>query len=90
MLAVYLTFTIGGLVGCSRAQRWPWLAAIALTGGAGWSLWLILVGQAVSTLGALSVGTFLLAPGVAMPLFAFKGAAARLLRSVAAIVGAVQ
>ncbi|WEK47821.1 MAG: DUF2339 domain-containing protein [Candidatus Andeanibacterium colombiense] len=33
LLAVYLTFTIGGLVGVSRVQRWPWLAAIALVGG---------------------------------------------------------
>lgn len=90
LLAVYLTFTIGGLVGVSRIQRWPWLAAIAIVGGAGWSLWLILIGQAVSMLGALSVGTFLLLLAIAMPLFAFKGAAARLLRSIAAVVGAAQ
>ena len=76
MLAVYLTFTIAGLVGVSRMQRWPWLALLALAGGAGWSLWLIVAGQALTALGALSIGTFVLLLAVAAPLFAFKDAAA--------------
>lgn len=90
MLAVYLTFTIAGLVGVSRVRRWPWLAALALAGGAGWSLWLILAGQALTWLGALSVGTFVILLAIALPLFAFKGAAETLLRTVSAGIGAAQ
>lgn len=90
MLAGYLGFTIAGLVGISRFQRWPWLAGLALTGGAVWSLGLILVGQALTVLGALSVGTFVILLAIAAPLFAFRDTGARLLRSLAAIVGAVQ
>lgn len=90
LLAVYLAFTIAGLVGVSRIQRWPWLAALALTGGAGWSLWLVLAGQALTALGALSVGSFVLLLAIALPLFAFSGARASLLRSLSAVIGAVQ
>lgn len=90
MLATYLGFTIAGLVGVSRAQRWPWLAALALAGGAGWSLWLIAMGQALSVLGALSVGTFVILLAIAAPLFAFRDTGAKLLRPAAAIIGAVQ
>ena len=90
MLAIYLAFTIAGMVGVSRVQRWPWLALLALAGGAGWSLWLILAGQALTAFGALSVGTFVLLLAVALPLFAFKDAAAASLRIVAAVIGAAQ
>lgn len=90
MLAVYLAFTIAGIVGVSRIQRWPWLALMALLGGAGWSLWLILAGQALTTLGALSVGGFVLMLAIAAPLFAFRDARAILWRAVSATVGAVQ
>ncbi|MEP6868049.1 MAG: DUF2339 domain-containing protein, partial [Novosphingobium sp.] len=90
MLATYLGFTIAGLVGVSRIQRWPWLAAFALLGGAGWSLWLILAGQALTVLGSLSIGGFVLLLAIAAPLVAFREAGAALLRTVAAIVGAVQ
>ena len=90
MLATYLGFTIAGLVGVSRMQRWPWLAAFALLGGAGWSLWLILAGQALTMMGALSVGGFVLMLAIAAPLFAFRDAGATLLRAVSAIIGAAQ
>jgi uncharacterized membrane protein len=90
MLAVYLGFTVAGLVGVSRAQRWPWLALVALVGGAGWSLWLILAGAALGTLGSLSVGGFVVLLAIAAPLFAFDGARATLLRTAAALVGALQ
>lgn len=90
MLAVYLALTIAGLVGVSRAQRWPWLALVALVGGAGWSLWLILAGEALTVLGSLSLGMFVVLLALAAPLFAFEGARSALLRSVAAVVGAVQ
>ncbi|MEQ1541328.1 MAG: DUF2339 domain-containing protein [Novosphingobium sp.] len=90
MLAVYLAFTIGGLVGVSRIQRWPWLALLALAGGAGWSLWLVVAGQALTALGALSVGSFVLLLAIALPLFAFQGARATLLRGASALIGAAQ
>jgi len=90
MLAVYLALTIAGLVGVSRAQRWPWLALIALLGGGIWSLWLILVGGAMTVLGSLSIGMFVVLLAVAAPLFAFEGARATLLRTVSALVGAAQ
>jgi uncharacterized membrane protein len=90
MLALYMAFTIAGLVGVSRAQRWPWLALIALIGGAGWSLWLILAGEALTVMGTLSIGMFVLLLAVAAPLFAFEGARGVLLRTVSALVGAAQ
>jgi len=90
MLALYMSFTIAGLVGVSRAQRWPWLALIALIGGAGWSLWLILAGEALTVMGSLSIGMFVLLLAIAAPLFAFEGARGTLLRSVSALVGAAQ
>lgn len=90
LLALYMSFTIAGLVGVSRAQRWPWLALIALLGGAGWSLWLILAGKALTVIGSLSIGLFVLLLAVAAPLFAFEGARGALLRSISALVGAAQ
>lgn len=90
MLAVYLGFTIAGLAGVARSQRWPWLALLALLGGAGWSLWLILAGKALETVGALSIGGFVVLLALVLPLFAFAGAAQRLLRSAAAVIGAAQ
>lgn len=90
MLALYMSFTIAGLVGISRAQRWPWLALIALVGGAGWSLWLIIAGEALTVIGSLSIGMFVLLLAVAAPLFAFEGARGALLRSISALIGAAQ
>ncbi|MDB5724340.1 MAG: hypothetical protein JWQ16_1094 [Novosphingobium sp.] len=49
-----------------------------------------MAGQALTALGALSVGTFVLLLAVALPLFAFKDAAGTILRAVSAIIGAVQ
>lgn len=90
LLAVYMSFTIAGLIGVSRAQRWPWLALIALIGGAGWSLWLILAGEALTAMGSLSIGTFVVLLAIAAPLFAFEGTRSTLLRTVSALIGAVQ
>ncbi len=90
MLAGYLGFTIAGLAGVARVQRWPWLALLALLGGAGWSLWLILAGKALDTVGALSIGGFVVLLALVLPLFVFTDAAQRLLRAIAAIVGAAQ
>lgn len=90
LLSVYLALTIGGLVGVSRLQRWPWLAAAALVGGAGWSLWLMVAGHALDVLGSLSLGGFILLLAIAMPLFAFRDAGQTMLRLLAAAVGALQ
>jgi uncharacterized membrane protein len=90
MLSIYLAFTIAGLVGVSRMQRWPWLALLAIIGGAGWSLWLVLFGQALTMVGALSVGGFIMLLAIALPMFAFRDKAAVLLRSASAVVGALQ
>jgi uncharacterized membrane protein len=90
LLSVYLAFTIAGLAGVSRMQRWPWLALAALVGGAGWSLWLVLFGEALTVVGALSVGGFIMLLAIALPLFVFRDKGAVLLRSASAIVGAFQ
>lgn len=90
LLAVYLGLTISGLTGVSRMRRWPWLALAALVGGAGWSLWMVAAGTALDTLGTLSVGGFVLLLAIALPLLAFDGPRAWLLRSASAIVGALQ
>lgn len=90
LLAVYLALTIAGLTGVSRRRRWPWLALAALVGGAGWGLWMMLANQTLDALGSLSIGGFVLLLAIALPLFAFDGPRATLLRTASAIVGALQ
>ena len=90
LLAVYLSLTIGALTGVARMRGWPWLALAALVGGAGWSAWMILLGGAFDTLGSLSIGGYVLLLGIAIPLLAYDGPRAALLRGAAAIVGALQ
>lgn len=90
LLAAYLGFTIAGLAGVSRAQRWPWLAMIALVGGAGWSLWLIIAGKALGLVGALSVFGFVALLALLIPLFAFTDNKQRVVRAISATVGAGQ
>lgn len=90
LIAVYLALTIGALTGVARMRRWPWLALAALAGGAGWSVWMIFVGGALDTLGSLSIGGYVLLLAIAIPLFAYEGPRAALLRAAAAIVGALQ
>ncbi|HET6523792.1 DUF2339 domain-containing protein [Sphingopyxis sp.] len=90
LLAIYLALTIAAMAGIARMRRWPWLALAALAGGAGWSVWMIFVGGALDTLGSLSIGAYVLLLGVAIPLFAYEGSRATLLRAAAAVVGALQ
>lgn len=90
LIAVYLALTIGALTGVARMRGWPWLALAALAGGAGWGVWMIFVGGALDTLGSLSIGGYVLLLGIAIPLFAYEGPRATLLRAAAAIVGALQ
>jgi len=90
LLAVYLGLTIAGLTGVARMRRWPWLALAALVGGVGWSLWMVLATSALDTLGSLSIGGFVLLLALALPMIAFDGPRAALLRAGSAIVGALQ
>ena len=90
LLAIYLALTIAAMTGVARIRRWPWLAIAALVGGAGWSLWMILIGSALNALGSLSIGAYVLLLGVAIPLLAYEGPRAALLRAAAAVVGALQ
>ncbi|HEY0595273.1 DUF2339 domain-containing protein [Sphingopyxis sp.] len=90
LLAVYLALTIAAMTGVARMRRWPWLVLAALAGGAGWSLWMIFAGGALDAVGSLSIGAYVLLLGVAIPLFAYEGPRAALLRAAAAVVGALQ
>lgn len=90
LLAAYLGFTIAGLAGVARVQRWPWLAMIALVGGAGWSLWLIIAGKAFAFIGALSVFGFVALLALLIPLFVFTDNSQRITRAISAIIGAAQ
>lgn len=90
LLAVYLGLTIAGLAGVARMKRWPWLALAAFFGGVGWSLWMLLATTALDTLGSLSIGGYVLLLALALPMIAFDGPRAALLRAGSAIVGALQ
>lgn len=90
LLSVYLALTIAGLAGVSRMQRWAWLGIAALVGGAGWSLWMILASNALDTMASLSMGGLVLLLAMALPVLAFEGPRATLLRVAAALVGAAQ
>lgn len=90
LLAVYLGLTIAGLAGVARMKRWPWLALAAFVGGVGWSLWMLLATTALDTLGSLSIGGYVLLLALALPMIAFDGPRAALLRAGSAIVGALQ
>lgn len=90
LLAIYLALTVSAMTGVARMRRWPWLAIGALAGGAGWSVWMIFVGGALDTFGSLSIGGYILLLGVAIPLLAYEGPRANLLRAAAAVVGALQ
>lgn len=90
LLAIYLALTIAAMTGVARMRRWPMLAIAALAGGAGWSLWMIFAGGALDLLGSLSIGTYILLLGVAIPLLAYDGPRTTLLRAGAAVVGALQ
>jgi len=89
LLSVYLALTIGGLTAVSRMKRWAWLGVSALIGGAGWSLMLIATG-ALDIVSSLSVGALVMLLALGLPLVAFAGPRATLLRSVTALIGAGQ
>jgi uncharacterized membrane protein len=90
MLAIYLALTIAGLAGVSRMQRWAWLGIIALGGGAGWSLWMIVASNAFDTMVSLSVGGLVLLLAIGLPMLVLEGPRAAIFRSATTLVGAAQ
>lgn len=90
LLAVYLGLTIAGLAGVSRMQRWAWLGILALAGGAGWSLWMIVASSALGTMASLSVGGLVLLLAIGLPILVIDGPHAAIFRSATTLVGAAQ
>ncbi len=90
LLAVYLALTIAGLAGVSRMQRWAWLGIIALLGGAGWSLWMVMASSAYDAMATLSVGGLVLLLAIGIPMLVLDGPRSTLLRSASALIGALQ
>lgn len=89
LLSAYLALTIGGLTAVSRMKRWAWLGVGALIGGAGWSLVLI-AGGALDLVSSLSVGALVMLLAFGLPILAFAGPRATMLRSLTALIGAGQ
>jgi len=88
LLSLYLALTVGGLSAVSRHQRWWWLGAMALAGGFGWGLLLILGGLADLSQ-TLSVGLLTLALAAALPLL-LAGERASLVRLLSIVAGCAQ
>lgn len=88
LLALYLTLAVGGLCALGRQQRWWWLGAAALLGGFGWGAVLIL-GGALDLADALSVGFFMLALGIALPMLVL-GERAAIVRLAGSVMGCAQ
>ncbi len=67
LLASWLALTVGGLAALGRRQGWLWLGALAVTGGFGWGIVLIVSGlhDAASV---LSIGTLTLLLAIVFPL----------------------
>ncbi|WP_313803847.1 DUF2339 domain-containing protein [Sphingobium sp.] len=89
LLSCYLALAVGGLTVLSRTQRWMWLGVSALVGGTGWGVAMLAAG-ALDWASSLSVGLLVLMLGVGLPLVAFTGSRAALLRVGAAVVAAAQ
>ena len=88
LLATYLALTVGGLSVLGRSQRWWWLGALAILGGFGWGMLLILGGlESLATIFSLGTLTLLLAIGFPLLL---AGAHGRKLRLAAALAGCAQ
>ncbi|PNQ01733.1 DUF2339 domain-containing protein [Sphingobium sp. SA916] len=89
LLSCYLALAVGGLCVLSRTQRWMWLGVSALVGGAGWGVVMLAMG-ALDWASSLSVGLLVLMLGMALPVLAFSGTRAALLRMGAAVAAAGQ
>ena len=86
LLATYLAFTVGGLCALGRSQRWWWLGALAVAGGFGWGM-LLIVGGLNDMASILAVGTLTLLFAIAFPLL-LLGDRGVFLRLGAAVIGA--
>ncbi|MFK4874685.1 DUF2339 domain-containing protein [Novosphingobium sp. ZW T3_23] len=89
LLAGYLAVVIGAITLLSRRQRWAWLGISALTGGAGWTLLTIAMGDLDSG-STLAMGLLVLLLGLGLPALAIEGRTAPILRGVTGVVGALQ
>jgi uncharacterized membrane protein len=90
LLTLYLALAVGGLSALSRAQGWAWLGDSALAGGLGWGA-LLLLGGALDTASTLSIGVYVMAVGIALPLIAFpSGGATIIIRVAGSIAAAAQ
>ncbi|MGN6375779.1 MAG: DUF2339 domain-containing protein, partial [Sphingomonas sp.] len=88
LLASWLALTVGGLAMLGRRQSWWWLGALAVAGGFGWGL-LLIVGGLHDVAASLSVGSLTLLLAIAFPL-AVAGTPGRVFRVGAAIAGCAQ
>jgi uncharacterized membrane protein len=88
LLATYLALIVGGLAALGRSQRWQWRGALAIAGGFGWSLLLLITG-ASSPEATLANGLLTLLLAAAFPLL-LAGETARWLRLIAAFAGCLQ
>ena len=89
LLTLYLALAVGGLSVLSRVQGWTWLGAGAVAGGLGWGLALVL-GGAPDIAASLSIGSYLLVVGIALPLVALPPRAGKLLRAGESLAAAAE
>lgn len=89
LLSAYLALTVGGLCALSRNQRWIWLGVAALTGGFGWGT-LLLLGGALDFAATLSIGIYALLLGIGLPLIAFAGSRATVVRMSGSLAACAQ
>ena len=89
LLSAYLALTVGGLCALSRSQRWVWLGVAALIGGFGWSA-LLLLGGALDLPATLSIGIYALLLGIGLPLIAFAGGHATMVRLAGSLAACAQ
>lgn len=89
LLAGYIAIVVGSLTLLSRHQKWVWLGIGALTGGAGWSLLMLLTGT-LGQLSMLSVGLLILLLGIALPVVITADRDAPMVRLIASLMAALQ
>ncbi len=89
LLVTYLAIAVGGLCALSRNQRWMGLGISALFGGFGWG-GLLVLGGALDNAASLSVGTYLLVIGVALPALIVSNNMRALVRFAGSAMATVQ